>query len=137
MTNERAATNQSPKRVAVLLVVVGLMIGGGAALYFTISAYRKVETSSPPSSTAAVEIIPKPARPNDDYIGSEACAECHSQIAERYARSAMGRSMKNVADEVLSPKSEQLTTFQKGAWNEWHCRSVDRADVPLGQNENS
>ena len=40
----------------------------------------------------------KPSPPPTDYVGSAACAACHAEIAEKYARHPMGNSLNTVAD---------------------------------------
>jgi hypothetical protein len=40
-------------------------------------------------------------RTSDGYIGSDACAQCHAEIFNRYAQTSMGRSMSAVTPELL------------------------------------
>ncbi|GIW94123.1 MAG: hypothetical protein KatS3mg110_2164 [Pirellulaceae bacterium] len=63
-----------------------------------------VEPVSEPTATGlagTLEPLRKPDPPPQGYVGSHICAECHEEIAERYSRHAMARSMASVADAEL------------------------------------
>jgi len=41
------------------------------------------------------------AKPNEGYVGSSACAQCHSEIYRRFSQTGMGRSMSSVTPAFL------------------------------------
>lgn len=45
---------------------------------------------------------PKSPQKQTQYVGSEACAKCHSQVYNEYSRTSMGRSMSRVTPALLS-----------------------------------
>ncbi len=77
---------------------------------------RSETEKSLPFVRAEPSQISKPVRPEGGYIGSKACSECHSEIAERYTRSSMGRSLAKV-NEVAEPLEdyETRTFFERGS----------------------
>ena len=67
-------------------------------------------TAGPPRTTPTTRpgpdhppVLEKPdpdARPGVAYVGSSACAPCHSEIARRYARHPMGRSLRPLRESI-------------------------------------
>ncbi len=48
------------------------------------------------------------------YVGNEACARCHSSIAESYKRTAMARAsgpQRRTSFQAISPTRNQLSTI--------------------------
>lgn len=65
-------------------------------------------SASPERKTTRIE---KPPLPRSDYIGSTACAECHSQIAEIYQGHSMAHSLTDVASASPIEDYVHRTTF--------------------------
>src|SRR5947209_4248935 len=92
------------KRVALLLAA-GLSLAAVLAICLVLSLRpRKAEVLSPPPSILyPLSSISDPRRtyagpyrnidPDVRYVGDAACAGCHKDIAESYARHPMGRSL--------------------------------------------
>ena len=54
-----------------------------------------------PTGTLPGAITPavRPAPPSADYVGDQACATCHEDVARKFATSAMARSLSQVQDD--------------------------------------
>lgn len=93
-----------------------LAVGGGAWLVFRPRAAdgprRDVDSQLPPSP-------PAPAPPDDDaqFVGSQVCARCHSEIAAKYQSHPMARAAA-VNDEQASPlvTPEHPVVFEEGPY---------------------
>ena len=73
--------------------ILGLAIAGGVALHFR----QTPRPESPPTDSAA----PAAARrsiDDDEFVGSDACAACHTRIWNSYRRHSMGRSLASVEE---------------------------------------
>ena len=73
----------------------------GAVVCLTIVIVRRKPLEEPPRLVQMELDTPplvKPAPPPSDYVGSAACAACHAEIAEKYARHPMGNALQTVAD---------------------------------------
>jgi hypothetical protein len=67
------------------------------------------QQSSPDSKTGTKQ---EPAK-RDDYVGSEECATCHPDIYDRYSRTDMGRSMREVSASVLKELPASASVFDE------------------------
>lgn len=86
--------------------------------------------ASPPTATA----VSKPPRPQEGFTGSQVCSECHAEIADRFFRSGMGRSIAKVNESPPPHEDyERNTQFvsgkrtyrvQKDGENVWHHESI-------------
>lgn len=87
------------------LVSLGLIALSGGAVY---AVWRSLAPRSRTTVTAAAGARAAPAAdwrspPNDGFVGSRACQECHAEIAEAYSSHPMSRSISPAA-----PDSEQI-----------------------------
>uniref|UniRef100_A0A7C4LRL1 Cytochrome c-552/4 domain-containing protein n=1 Tax=Schlesneria paludicola TaxID=360056 RepID=A0A7C4LRL1_9PLAN len=53
----------------------------------------------------------RPAAPSQDFVGSQACAECHSEICEVYQSHPMGRSLGDIATVPVVEDYTNNTSF--------------------------
>ena len=94
---DRMASRQ--KSILVTLLAIGGLVAAG----LVVANFRATRAPQPrprqPSHTAR-SLLPKPAARDDSYVGSQACAECHKDIFEKFTASPMGQSMATVADAV-------------------------------------
>jgi Flp pilus assembly protein TadD len=58
-------------------------------------------------------VLQAPAPPRDDYVGSQACAECHAEIADSFAAHPMGQSM-HAAGEAPRVEDYEEAVFATG-----------------------
>ena len=83
-------------------------------------------TRSSPPETVAVELpeadelpvavaVRPPPTPTDGFVGSEACAKCHSAIAETYRSHPMSRSAGRVPGDHEVEDFVGMTAFRDGA----------------------
>ncbi|MCO6456908.1 MAG: tetratricopeptide repeat protein [Pirellulaceae bacterium] len=72
--------------LAMLVIGVATILRGGGSLVAT-------DPHAPPQP------LPLPEPPPSGYVGSAACAECHAEIASRYAEHPMGQSLARIGDE--------------------------------------
>ena len=102
ISEARAGT---PRGGAIRILVAALAVAGLAA---AIVARR-------PAPSPTSRRLPRPiladspyanTRPDVAYVGDEACARCHSEIAATYRRHPMGRSLAAI-DEVAIPGLEE------------------------------
>lgn len=65
--------------------------------------------SNSPSSRSSAEtpIIARPAPREGDYVGSDACRECHAEVSQRYAAHPMARSLTPVSGAPTDPVAFQ------------------------------
>ncbi len=89
----------------VFLLIIGaalVVIFVGIAWWFVpLPSEAPLTPPHPASSTVskpAFAPLLKPQPPAEGYVGSKVCAECHEEIAARYARHAMARSMAAVEE---------------------------------------
>jgi hypothetical protein len=98
-----------PLRVRRAIVVVAALILAGIVWVI----WTSPRTTDGPRAPAAVRSRSRDVsadspylntRPGVVYVGDEACARCHGEIAEDYRRHPMGRSLETVAAaDVLPP----------------------------------
>lgn len=86
--------------VAILLL---LSTGGLASVCWHHFRARRERPGGPARLEEQAETgHPLPAPRPDDYVGSRVCAECHADIAEKYARHPMARSIRQIGlEEVI------------------------------------
>jgi tetratricopeptide (TPR) repeat protein len=71
--------------------------------------------ASKESADGKIERAVRPALPPADYVGDQACAVCHEEIAGRFAGSAMGRSLARVyEDSTLETLEDEVVVRSKG-----------------------
>ena len=119
--NSTDSTKPATRTIQVaLLVFVAL---AGFALWRGVASFpapkEKIPASSPMKAnqqpTEIVHTVPRPSPPSENYIGSQACALCHPQIAARYERSAMGRTLAKVNETSLPHEDyDHKTSFDRG-----------------------
>ncbi|MGB6692108.1 MAG: tetratricopeptide repeat protein [Terracidiphilus sp.] len=51
----------------------------------------------------------RPAEPNGEYVGSQACSKCHSEIYRRFTQTSMGHSMSQVTPDFLEKTSSSAS----------------------------
>lgn len=115
-----------------------------AAMIISLSLSGCSRTEPPPSQTASslskapqpadLALVPKPVSPSQSYVGSQVCSECHAETAERYFRSAMGRSLSKVAAAPAPHEDYEHTTsfvrgnrlyrVEKDGEDVWHHESI-------------
>ncbi len=103
--------------VAILLTLIGVVFWRGRV------TSPPLKESIPANSLTVANqqidndlpVVVKPTPPPEGYIGSQACADCHPQIAERYNRSAMGRTLAKI-DQTPPPHEDYdtNTSFNRG-----------------------
>ena len=104
-----------------IVLIVFLVAIGIAAWWGLASRSRRITNTepgpahAPPRGPDEVSVFSKPPRPSEGYLGSQACAECHPQVAERYNQTAMGRSLAKVT-QTPPPQEDydQRTEFDRG-----------------------
>ena len=113
----KSATKTIKVAVIVLVTVIGFVVWRGVTS--SPIATDKVAVSSSVNAkqqpTEDAPNVARPSPPSENYIGSQACAVCHPQIAARYERSAMGRTLSKV-NETLPPHEDydHNTSFDRG-----------------------
>ncbi|HND50745.1 MAG TPA: hypothetical protein PLV92_00055, partial [Pirellulaceae bacterium] len=83
-----------------ILLLGFVLIAGGAVGGMFFKALRDVRQAAiKPSGQFDLSSIrlPKPPPPPQGFVGSDACTECHEEIAAKYARHPMGRSLNTLA----------------------------------------
>ena len=92
---ELAVHRLLPASVAAMGIVVPVI-----ALFFFLQNGAARARQAAPTSNAA----------NNEYVGSQVCAECHRAIYSVFSETDMGRSMSTVSPELLGrfPKSAQV-----------------------------
>jgi predicted CXXCH cytochrome family protein len=108
---QASGNSAEPSRFVSLLV--GAVVAGMFLLGY---AYWM---SPPPAKQAAarsvpIDPLPKPAERSLDFVGSQACAECHQEISERYQTHAMSRSLRTVAAVDADSDFEEVVPGQRG-----------------------
>ena len=68
---------------------IGVVLGGTLAVALRFSRTPDVSDADPPSVEWTADF---PARP-DDYVGSQACAECHAELYDAYQGHPMAQSL--------------------------------------------
>src|SRR5262245_17813831 len=78
--------------------------------------FRRDEPLPERETVAARAMAPlsRPAAVSHEYIGSNACRECHSDIWKRYQSHPMAQSMSRVHDAIPLEESEIRTEFSRG-----------------------
>ena len=111
--------------VAVLVTTLGMVIWWGLTASTrkdmtkpaVVNAAKSQPRSQEPRSQLPQDlpVVSRPPHPAEGYIGSAACTSCHPQVAERYNRTAMGRSLAKV-DQTAAPHEDynQGTSFDRG-----------------------
>lgn len=131
LTSENLPLTPSASNKANRIGIAGLAIVVGAVCWWAVSSRRSVEvppiSTRVPSRIVEGEAVLKPPKPSGSYVGSQVCAECHPQISERYNRTAMGRSLANIAPGSAPAENyDQQTSFDKGPWTYRVERKDDR-----------
>lgn len=85
----------------LLLLVCGIVLIG-------YQGARVRDVSLTPSDSPAV---PDPIRGRNSFVGSQACAECHSEIARRYQSHPMARSTRLIAKESAIEEPAGVVEF--------------------------
>jgi hypothetical protein len=124
------ARGQAVLFLAVCAVVgAGLLLGLGAILYSRLKVEELPPELASEASTASrpaqvVSPLERPAPPDEGYVGSLKCAECHGDIAQQYATHPMSRSMATILDAEpledyehveFSPKPPRTYKVEKNA----------------------
>jgi predicted CXXCH cytochrome family protein len=93
------------KRRRLFVAVAGLVVVALAAsvVWYRTRPRPAVEPAGPPPDPRLTFPTPyRNVRPEVRYVGSAACAGCHSDIAASYHRHPMGRSMPSAAELVAN-----------------------------------
>jgi predicted CXXCH cytochrome family protein len=107
-----------------LLVVAALLAGGGAAVLAARWLWPGRAASVPDEELQAVYNTPfTNARPGVRYVGDEACAACHAEIAASYREHPMGRSLRPAAppaprEPALSASFDKLGFHFSVEWQD-------------------
>lgn len=76
-----------------------ICLGAGGIGLIAIIGYAWLNPPTSPvrrENVAALEPLTMPVPPRSDYVGSHACAECHAELAEKYATHSMAHSLATV-----------------------------------------
>jgi predicted CXXCH cytochrome family protein len=108
----------SPRNKSTAVVIATLMIFAIVAIIVEIGfSLPERPRHAPPvlsHEAPAKERIAKPPRPDDGYVGSAICSECHAEIAEKYKTSPMANSMAKIENIQLFPSGTEKISFTKG-----------------------
>lgn len=93
-----------------------------------------------PLAGRAATAVPRPASrrpPGADFVGSQKCAECHEEIAQRYDSHTMSRAIAQVPDDrgieaveeaVIRPGGICVYKVKKDDRGWWHCEAAVDAE---------
>ncbi len=79
--------------------------------------FRRSPANVPEATVPVVEAprqnvrLDKPQPPAQDFVGSQACAECHKEICKSYGTHAMSRSTAGVMDAAIIEDTGQTSGF--------------------------
>ncbi|MFO0869732.1 MAG: multiheme c-type cytochrome [Pirellulales bacterium] len=122
---------RAARRIEWLVLVVAL--GGLAGGFGTGTGCAP---SAPPQATPPA--VPPPR--DNAYVGSAACRECHSEIADRYAGHPMARSFTRLTPDTMIETYDRGTTFARGTQRQYrverdgeHVRHHEMGLGPTGE----
>src|SRR5262245_53386596 len=90
-------------------LLLGLLVAVGASLVIVRFRSRDISTPTGPTTTTAA-----------GYVPSTACAGCHPEIWERFARTGMGRSMRPVSAHAMPQGFGDRHTFYHAASDRYY-----------------
>lgn len=105
MTDSRNLVNPA---MLVLTFVAGATVLGG--WWWAQTAPPSEPVSQPvvtERETVSPQWFPKPAVRSSDYVGSQTCAECHSDVFEAFSQHPMRRSMHAITDDPIEDYHNQ------------------------------
>jgi len=90
------------------------------------------------TESAVTPRIERPTPPSADYVGSTRCADCHQELARRYAQHPMAHSARHAADDAGQLPLEnaqfssgryeyQVLPTEQGVVHRESCRAEDRS----------
>lgn len=113
--------NKAVWQTYVVVVVLALAVLMAGAVFFSSDIRqsigfrsqtgRNAEKSQRPQIAVAIEAPPRPA---SDYLGSNACVDCHAEIVRRYANHPMRNSLFPTADATRVEQIEGIARFSAG-----------------------
>lgn len=118
----RTGDQQRCPMLATLVVVCGIACIAGCRETIETPAQVEVETISPTSL-----VKQRPAVPSMDYVGSARCAECHQDIARRYAQHPMANSA-GLTKTLSSQENLKDAHFAAGMFD-YQVLSTDEGSV--------
>src|SRR5262245_50337449 len=95
-------------------LLLGLILAVGIGLAIGLFGSKSPRTAPNPASTTSA-----------GYISSTACAGCHREIWDRFARTGMGRSMQAASANVMPPGFAERQTFYHKA-SDRHYTLIER-----------
>lgn len=119
------------------VVFVGLILAGAAGVVALFLRQRPPTNGTPSrGETHVVSRLPRPAPAADGFLGSEACTECHSQIARRYAGHPMAVSLTALHEAPAIEDYERNVRFaptpRREYWIERRDENVFHHDLVQG-----
>lgn len=111
---------------AITISICSLIAAAGLAAFLLHTP--KGNPGPPPSSVPPQAIVEKPQRPEGGFVGSQQCAECHSDIAHSFHRTPMGRSL---GDDSSSHEDYDHPSFERSPWT----YKVERTDQGIWHHE--
>ena len=87
------------------------------------AAEPSAKDSADRSSPSTTEVVV--AKPDSEYVGSEVCNECHSEISAKYAGHAMGKSAAAISSSVPFPPATESQFEADGFQYEMRQREQD------------
>lgn len=151
-TPPQSPTTPPPFPVGTLAMIgLGCLVLASVAWWSTQKApVAKVQDQKPTttalstgrSTNGASSPLARPDARTQGYVGSEACQECHAEIAKRYAQTPMARSFSPVIPEHGDPPEDYhlRTAFEKGPLHYqverrdgrvWHHEALHDAEGPI------
>jgi hypothetical protein len=110
------------------LACVGAVAFGGWFWWATtpvdIPEFEPAVGEDQPEKEAVVRAVRPSPRTWDDYVGDQACAACHQEIAQKYAASAMGRSLALVHKDATLRTLNGEVSIRPGGKCTYHVRRV-------------
>ena len=86
---------------AALCLMLGLLAGCPDATIKDMRGSKPTEEKEAPKETVSFERPERPARPPEDFIGSEACQECHAGVCEEFTSHPMSHSMVRTGEDPI------------------------------------
>lgn len=99
------------RRYFLLMFFLACVCAIGIPFFQRLIEMKKGEQASRTRKYEDSEIrLDRPPAPKQGFVGSAVCAECHAEIAEKYARHPMGRSMAAV------DKAEPIEVYENATF---------------------
>lgn len=112
-----------PKRVLLVcgLLALALVTTAAAMIGWGRWRYRGQQQASDTSASRWARPQPRPS----DYVGSDTCRECHSEISQQYAAHPMARSLAHASQSMVEDYDPQRATFQPSPRHRYYVEHTD------------